>query len=77
MGRKAGVETIMSAECKNNITVYLAKLCNGAFVYRICDIYGKYITSGTSDNFEFNETLNIFTASRVKAYNVAEIVFDF
>lgn len=61
----------------NIISVFIDRLASGQIAYKLTDIYGKYLTSGVSSGFEFDEDNDIFTASRVRAHKVAELVFNF
>jgi hypothetical protein len=59
------------------ISVFITEIGNGIVDFKITDIYGKYLTSGKSNGYVFDEKYNIFTASKVRVNNVAELVFNF
>lgn len=66
-----------TAATKGIISVFINEIGNGNVDFKITDIYGKYLTSGKSAGYVFDDLHNIFTASKVRVSNVAELVFNF
>jgi hypothetical protein len=67
----------METATKELISVFINREKSGLIDFEIKDIYGKYLTSGKSSGYVFDDLHNIFTASKVRVSNVAEVVFNF
>jgi hypothetical protein len=63
-------------EIYKKATVYLKRIGAASIEFVVKD-GEKVLTSGRTFGFIFDDKNNIFTASRLRVHNVAELVFDF
>jgi hypothetical protein len=66
-----------STPATGNVNVFIHVIGNGNINYNVADLSGKSLQSGTSAGYVFDDKLNIFTASKVRAHHVAALVYSF